>query len=33
VIHVPYAIAIAAPTILTYPECDCHCAKYVDYVL
>jgi 4-aminobutyrate aminotransferase len=33
VIHVPYAYCYRCAYNMTYPECDCHCAKYVDYVL
>jgi 4-aminobutyrate aminotransferase len=33
VIHVPYAYCYRCVYNMTYPDCDCHCAKYVDYVL
>jgi 4-aminobutyrate aminotransferase len=33
VIHVPYAYCYRCAYNMTYPDCDCHCAKYVDYVL
>ncbi|HSW57968.1 MAG TPA: aspartate aminotransferase family protein, partial [Dehalococcoidales bacterium] len=33
VIHVPYGYCYRCAYNMTYPDCDCHCAKYVDYVL
>jgi 4-aminobutyrate aminotransferase len=33
VIHVPYAYCYRCAFNMTYPACDVHCAKYVDYVL
>ena len=31
--HVAYAYCYRCAYNMTYPNCDCHCAKYVDYVL
>ena len=33
VIHAPYAYCYRCAYNMTYPDCDCHCAKYVDYIL
>jgi 4-aminobutyrate aminotransferase len=33
VIHLPYAYCYRCAFGMTYPDCDCQCGKYVDYVL
>jgi 4-aminobutyrate aminotransferase len=33
VIHAPYAYCYRCAYNLTYPDCDCQCAKYIDYIL